>query len=252
MQKARLIVAALIMSLLVSVAGGALAQEEGTIVDIAAGDENFSTLVSLVEAAGLVETLSGEGPFTVFAPTNDAFAALPEAVVTYLGENPDLLTAVLTYHVVGAEVTSDMIEPGEVATVEGGTVVLATDDMGVTVDGVNVVIADVAASNGVIHAVDGVLIPDVMLPEVDPLDFADGSINSAGSSTVFPLAERMGEVWSDAGGVAPAIDSIGSGGGFERFCVAGESDISNASRAIRDTEIESCAEIGRLPISIGR
>ncbi|MEL6407400.1 MAG: fasciclin domain-containing protein [Chloroflexota bacterium] len=248
MQKARLIVAALIMSLLVSVAGGALAQEEGTIVDVAAGDENFSTLVSLVEAAGLVETLSGEGPFTVFAPTNDAFAALPEAVVTYLGENPDLLTAVLTYHVVGAEVTSDMIEPGEVATVEGGTVVLATDDMGVTVDGVNVVVADVTASNGVIHAVDGVLIPDVMLPEVDPLDFADGSINAAGSSTVFPLAERMGEVWSEAGGVAPAIDSIGSGGGFERFCVAGESDISNASRAIRDTEIESCAEIGRLPI----
>ena len=89
---------------------GVSAQDEGTIVDVAAGDENFSTLVSLVEAAGLVETLSDtEAEFTVFAPTNDAFAALPEFVVEYLQNNPDLLTQVLTYHVVDGAVTSDQI-----------------------------------------------------------------------------------------------------------------------------------------------
>ena len=86
------------------------------------------------------------------------------------------------------------------------------------------------------------------LPEVDPLDYAEGEIITAGSSTVFPLSERMAEVWTDAGGVAPSIASIGSGAGFERFCVEGETDISNASRAIKDSEIESCAAIGREPI----
>ena len=86
------------------------------------------------------------------------------------------------------------------------------------------------------------------LPEVDPLDYPDGEIISAGSSTVFPLSERMAELWTDFGGVAPSIASIGSGAGFERFCVEGETDISNASRAIKDSERESCAEIGREPI----
>ncbi|MCY3573287.1 MAG: PstS family phosphate ABC transporter substrate-binding protein [Chloroflexi bacterium] len=86
------------------------------------------------------------------------------------------------------------------------------------------------------------------LPEVDPLEHADGSIITAGSSTVFPLSERMAELWTDEGGVAPSIASIGSGAGFERFCVEGETDISNASRAIKDSEVESCAAIGRQPI----
>ncbi len=86
------------------------------------------------------------------------------------------------------------------------------------------------------------------LPEADPLDYADGEIITAGSSTVFPLSERMAERWTDLGGVAPSIASIGSGAGFERFCVEGETDISNASRAIKDSERESCAEIGRDPI----
>lgn len=86
------------------------------------------------------------------------------------------------------------------------------------------------------------------LPEVDPLDYTEGEIITAGSSTVFPLSERMAELWTDAGGLAPAIASIGSGAGFERFCVEGETDISNASRAIRDSEVESCAAVGRTPI----
>ena len=89
---------------------------------------------------------------------------------------------------------------------------------------------------------------DVMLPEFDPLDYTEGEIITAGSSTVFPLSERMAELWTDAGGVAPSIASIGSGAGFERFCVEGETDISNASRPIKDSERESCKAIGRDPI----
>ncbi len=86
------------------------------------------------------------------------------------------------------------------------------------------------------------------LPDVDPLDYPVGEIITAGSSTVFPLSERMAELWADEGGVAPSIASIGSGAGFERFCVEGETVISNASRPIKDSEVESCAAIGRTPI----
>ena len=86
------------------------------------------------------------------------------------------------------------------------------------------------------------------LPDVDPLEYPVGEIITAGSSTVFPLSERMAELWTDEGGVAPSIASIGSGAGFERFCVEGETVIINASRPIKDSEIESCAAIGRTPI----
>ncbi len=94
----------------------------------------------------------------------------------------------------------------------------------------------------------GVFATESGLPDVDPLEFPEGDIITAGSSTVFPLSERMAELWTDAGGVAPSIASIGSGAGFERFCVEGETDINNASRPIKDSEIESCAAIGRTPI----
>ncbi|MGB7338879.1 MAG: phosphate ABC transporter substrate-binding protein PstS family protein [Phototrophicaceae bacterium] len=247
MQKARFIVVALVLSLLVSIAGNVVAQD-GTIVDVAAGNADFSTLVSLVDAAGLVDTLNSEGPFTVFAPTNAAFEAVPQATLDYLAANPDLLIATLTYHVVGAQVMAADVATGDVETVQGGSIAVVADDMGVTVDGVPVTATDIVASNGVIHVIESVLIPTIELPAVDPLDYSDGSIFAAGSSTVFPLAERLGELWSEAGGIAPSIDSIGSGGGYERFCVAGESDISNGSRAIRDSEIESCEAIGRTPI----
>jgi phosphate transport system substrate-binding protein len=105
----------------------------------------------------------------------------------------------------------------------------------------------------VIHAIDTVLIPPLGLPEVVP-SFVEGDITSAGSSTVFPLSERVFDEWvNDGGPETVTIDSIGSGAGFERHCVAGESDISNASRPIRDSEIESCAAIGRtvFPIRVG-
>ena len=141
------------------------AGEPATIVEVAAGNDDFSTLVAAVEAGGLVETLSGDGPFTVFAPTNEAFEALPDGVLDalLLEENQDTLVKILTYHVVAGEVTSDQITDGDVATVEGQTVALSTED-GVTVNDATVVIADVPASNGVIHAIDAVLIP----ADVDP------------------------------------------------------------------------------------
>jgi uncharacterized surface protein with fasciclin (FAS1) repeats len=132
----------------------------GTIVDVASADATFSTLVAAVSAAGLVETLSGTGPFTVFAPTNDAFAALPAGVLDalLLPENKAVLTQILTYHVVAAKVMAADVTDGDVATVEGQTIKLSTAD-GVTVNGATVVAADVAASNGVIHAIDAVILP---------------------------------------------------------------------------------------------
>lgn len=132
----------------------------GTIVEVASAAGNFSTLVAAVTAADLVETLSGTGPFTVFAPTDDAFAALPAGVLDalLLPENKALLAQILTYHVLSGMVTAADVMDGDVATVEGQTVKLSTAD-GVTVNGAKVVSADVAASNGVIHAIDAVILP---------------------------------------------------------------------------------------------
>ena len=132
----------------------------GTIVDVASADGNFSTLVAAVAAADLVETLSSEGPFTVFAPTDAAFAALPAGVLDalLLPENKATLAKILTYHVVSGKVMAADVTDSDVATVEGSTVKLSTTD-GVKVNGANVAIADVAASNGVIHAIDAVILP---------------------------------------------------------------------------------------------
>ena len=132
----------------------------GTIVDVAVGAGNFTTLVAAVTAADLVETLSGTGPFTVFAPTDEAFAALPAGVLDalLLPENKALLAQILTYHVVSGMVMAADVTDGDVATVEGSTIKLSTMG-GVTVNGAKVVAADVAASNGVIHAIDAVILP---------------------------------------------------------------------------------------------
>lgn len=131
----------------------------GTIVDVAIAN-NFGTLVAAVQAADLVETLSGEGPFTVFAPTDEAFAALPAGVLDalLLPENKAVLAQILTYHVVSGKVMAADVTDGDVPTVEGSTIKLSTAS-GVTVNGANVVVADVAASNGVVHAIDAVILP---------------------------------------------------------------------------------------------
>jgi uncharacterized surface protein with fasciclin (FAS1) repeats len=149
--------------------------EVPNIVGVASGNDNFSTLVAAVSAAGLVETLSSEGPFTVFAPTNDAFAKLPEGTVDNLlkPESKETLTAVLTYHVVSgkyeASAVIDAITNNDgkftVTTVQGGEITLSLVDGKVMLKDANggmstVVMADVASSNGVIHAIDTVVMPN--------------------------------------------------------------------------------------------
>jgi len=134
---------------------------DGDIVDVAIGAGTFNTLVAAVGAAGLVDTLQSEGPFTVFAPTDEAFAALPAGTVENLlkPENKDQLIAVLTYHVISGKVMStDLQDDMMAATVQGSSVTIDLDN-GVMVDGANVVAADIEATNGVIHVIDAVILP---------------------------------------------------------------------------------------------
>ncbi len=131
------------------------------IVDTAIEAEGFSTLVAAVQAAGLVDTLKGDGPFTVFAPTDAAFAALPEGTVETLlmPENIDQLTAILTYHVVPGKVMSTDLSDDMMATTVQGSDIMIDLDNGVMVNNATVVSADIEASNGVIHVIDTVILP---------------------------------------------------------------------------------------------
>jgi uncharacterized surface protein with fasciclin (FAS1) repeats len=132
------------------------------IVDAAVAAGNFGTLAKALTAAGLVETLKGEGPFTVFAPTDAAFAKLPAGTLDNLlkPENKAQLTAVLTYHVVpGAVKAAEIVKLKEAKTVQGQSVKIAVKDGKVSVDGANVTATDIAASNGVIHVIDAVMLP---------------------------------------------------------------------------------------------
>ena len=137
-----------------------MATAPGTIVEVAQGNPEFSTLVAAVTAAGLGEALSGAGPLTVFAPTNAAFEALPAGLLEklLLPENKEVLTKILTYHVVAAKVMAADVKAGDVATLEGSTFAVTTEG-GVKVNTANVTATDVPASNGVIHVIDAVLVP---------------------------------------------------------------------------------------------
>jgi len=178
MRKVKLVALALVASIAFTACGSDSESTEETvteetvvetematdIVALAVATEGFSTLVAALTAAGLVETLQGEGPFTVFAPNDAAFAALPEGLLEklLLPENIAVLTSILTYHVVGAKVLSTEVVAGDAASVEGSTLALTTD-MGVMVNDATVIQADVVGSNGVIHVIDKVLVP----PTVD-------------------------------------------------------------------------------------
>jgi uncharacterized surface protein with fasciclin (FAS1) repeats len=129
------------------------------IVDTAVAAGSFKTLVSLVQKAGLVETLKSAGPFTVFAPTDEAFAKVPKATLEMLAANPDKLKAVLTYHVVGAKAMAADVKTGPVKTVNGQSAKLMAKGGKVMIDGANVVKADIACDNGVIHVIDAVILP---------------------------------------------------------------------------------------------
>lgn len=160
MMKTMKLFTAVIAGLLLAVSSTAAKAED--IVGIAAGNKDFSTLVTAVKAAGLVETLQGEGPFTVFAPTNAAFAKLPKATLEALLKDKKALTAILTYHVVAGKVmAADVVklkDGTKVKTVNGAEVKIGTKK-GVKVNDSNVVKTDIEASNGVIHVIDTVLIP---------------------------------------------------------------------------------------------
>lgn len=135
----------------------------GSLVDIAAGNDSFSTLMSAVQAAGLVETLSSDGPLTVFAPTNEAFADLPAGTLArlLLPENIEQLTDILTYHVVGVDAPSKSLSTGSVNALNGDSLtVVVSDSGGIMVNNANVVTPDIRASNGIIHVIDKVLLPE--------------------------------------------------------------------------------------------
>lgn len=134
--------------------------ESKNIVEVASENEDFSTLVTAVKAAGLVETLSGEGPFTVFAPTNAAFEKLPAGTLEQLLANPAELKKILTYHVVSGKVTaSQVVELTEATTVQGQKVQIKVEDGMVKINDSNVTSTDIMTSNGVIHVIDTVLLP---------------------------------------------------------------------------------------------
>ncbi len=161
MKKSVFVIVSLLMGLFMT----HVQAQDKNIVELAVETESLSTLVTAVKAAGLVETLSSEGPFTVFAPTNEAFAALPEGTLETLlkPENKQQLIDVLTYHVVAAKVMSTDLEDGqEAASVQGENITVDLED-GVMINDASVKMADVKASNGVVHVIDKVILPPSML-----------------------------------------------------------------------------------------
>jgi uncharacterized surface protein with fasciclin (FAS1) repeats len=189
------------------------------IVTTAVEAGNFTTLAQALEAAGLVETLQGEGPFTVFAPTDEAFAKLPEGTLEDLlkPENKDQLTDILTYHVVEGEVTSDQLEDGQMAmTLQGGELPVSIMGGTVMVGDATVTTPDVRASNGVIHVIDTVLLPP-----------ADASAEGAGGSAEADIVETAVEA-GNFSTLATALESAGlvdtlqTGGPFTVFAPTDE------------------------------
>ncbi|CAB4772388.1 MAG: fasciclin domain-containing protein [Actinobacteria bacterium] len=134
---------------------------DNTIVDVAVGNPDFSTLVAAVTEAGLVDALNGEGPFTVFAPTNEAFAKIPAADLEAILADKEKLTSILTYHVVGGKIMAADLKPGsqKVPTVNGEEAEVVVSDAGVTYAGAKIVSTDIETCNGVIHVIDTVVVP---------------------------------------------------------------------------------------------
>jgi uncharacterized surface protein with fasciclin (FAS1) repeats len=157
--------AVLAAGLLLAVPGTASSQMSAptmNIVETAVSAGSFTTLVTALKAAGLVETLSGEGPFTVFAPTDEAFAQIPEDKLNALLADKEALTALLTYHVVaGAVMAEDVVKLSSAETVNGQSVDIEVVDGKVMVDGAEVITADIKTSNGVIHVINKVIMPDM-------------------------------------------------------------------------------------------
>ncbi len=221
----RVIPIVMVMALLAVSAIPALAappnQAEGDIVDIAVENGSFTTLVGAVEAAGLVDTLKSEGPFTVFAPTDEAFNALPEGTVPALMNDIPALTDVLLYHVVpGKVMAADVVNLSSADTALGESVSIRVEDGNVYINDAQVVITDIEASNGVIHVVDAVIIPPAEEPATMPetgavlqpeMDIVDTAIENGSFTTLVGAVEAAG-----------LVDTLKSEGPFTVFAPTDE------------------------------
>lgn len=202
--------------------------ESNTIVDIAAGNEDFSTLVTALQEAGLVDTLAGEGPFTVFAPTDDAFAALPDGLLDTVLADQELLTSILTYHVVpGAVLAADVVNLDSATTVQGEDVQITVDGDTVMVDEATVVTTDIEASNGVIHVIDSVLLPPSVQEMLAGDEMATDDMDEDMSGDAMNVVETA-EAAGDFSTLLTAIEAAGltetlaTGGPFTVFAPTDE------------------------------
>lgn len=180
-----LIITLLVINVTAAFAAAPVEQSDQTVVDIAVADGRFTTLVTALQAADLVDTLSGEGPFTVFAPTDDAFAALPAGTLDSLLADIPALTDVLLYHVVSGNVlAADVVTLTSADTVLGQPVVIKVEDGNVFVNDSQVIITDIQGSNGVIHVIDAVLIPAAAEEAPATLPQSGGEISSTTNTIV--------------------------------------------------------------------
>ncbi len=221
-----------------------------SLADLITDDEQYSTLLRLASEAGLMDALAGDSPLSLFAPVNEAFAELPDFVLDWLLNNPAALNGLLRLHVVeGAYTGAELVEMKR-----AGALDFRAGKAGLMVNDAAVAVADISAGNGVLHAIDRVLLPAQELEVVVPA-FVEGSIVSAGSSTVFLLSEAIAARFRHEGyrGGNITVYSIGTGAGFARFCREGITDITNASRPVKDSERENCQAMGRevFPLRIG-
>ena len=170
------------------------AEAAPTIVDIAVADGNFTNLVAALEATGLVETLQGEGPFTVFAPTDEAFAALGEETIAALLADPDTLSQILLYHVVAGAVTAaDVVNLDSATTVQGEDVTISVDNGSIMINDAMVILPDIEAANGIIHVIDTVILPPSIAAASLP-DIVDTAAEAGQFTTLLVAAEAAGLV----------------------------------------------------------
>jgi phosphate transport system substrate-binding protein len=217
-----------------------------TPVDVLRDDPELSQFVAWLDATHT--SLTSDQPYTLFAPTNDAIMSLPTSAREALDKDMSLLTRVVQYHLVKESWPAIKLTSNSLISEEGSVLTVLRTRTRLTVDGVLVVSPGKASEGLVIHKLQGVLLPPITLPLLDLLDIS-GDIVTAGSSTVSPLTQSMATLFSQEGySDNIQVDSIGTGAGFERFCIAVETDIVNASRPIKPEEEEACRASGLEPL----
>lgn len=214
--------------------------------DVLYDDPELALFVDWLEAAQI--PLTSDQPYTLFAPTNDAIMSLPVSVRNALDQDMELLARVVRYHLVKESWPAISLRSNSLVSDEGAPLTVLRTRTRLTVDGI-VVLHPGAASEGlIVHKLEEVLLPPITLPNLDLLDIG-GDIVTAGSSTVSPLTQGMADRFSQVGfSDNIRVDNIGTGAGFERFCIAAETDLVNASRLIKEEELEACRANGLEPL----